>query len=288
MEYLIHIAVLISLYSIVAIGVNLIVGYTGLLSVGQVIYSGIGAYAIAILQAERGWNFFLAALFGIAVAIVVALLIGLVLSKFSGDYYALVTVGFNVIFVSAFLSWGKLTRGSFGVPGIGRPHLPFIDLSINFNFLIFTLAILLVIYALTNALVKSSFGRVLKAIREDQKTTQVFGYKVFSYKLWIYIVAAIIAAIAGTLYASYLTYIDPFGFTVLESIFTLSIVILGGLANLKASILGAAALVVLPEALRFVGFPSEVAAQMRNVIYGLVLIVLMLYRPQGLLGEYKL
>ena len=98
MEYLIHIGVLIVLFSILAIGVNLLVGYTGLLTAGQVIYSGIGAYAIAILQTGKGMNFFLAALIGVAAACLIALVFGFVLSKFSGDYYALVTVGFNVIF----------------------------------------------------------------------------------------------------------------------------------------------------------------------------------------------
>jgi branched-chain amino acid transport system permease protein len=97
-----------------------------------------------------------------------------------------------------------------------------------------------------------------------------------------------IASIAGALFASYITYVDPTSFALSESIFILAIIILGGLANNKGAVLGAACLVILPEALRFVGFPSDVAAQMRQVTYGLILILLMLYRPQGLLGEYKL
>ena len=96
------------------------------------------------------------------------------------------------------------------------------------------------------------------------------------------------AAIAGALFASYITFIDPSSFVLMESIFVLAIIILGGLANLRGSILGALFLVLLPEILRFVGFPADIAAQMRQVIYGVILILLMLYRPQGLIGEYKL
>ncbi len=97
-----------------------------------------------------------------------------------------------------------------------------------------------------------------------------------------------IAALAGSLYASYISYIDPSTFSINESIFVLAIIILGGLASLRGSIVGAAFLILLPEFLRFVGFPDEIAAQMRQVVYGLLLVLLMLYRPQGLIGEYKL
>lgn len=287
MEYIIHICILAAIVSIAAIGVNLLVGYTGLLSVGQALYSGVGAYTVAMLQLYRGWNFFAAALCGVAVAMGIACVVGLVLSKFAEDYYTLVTVGFNIIFFSVLMSWSSFTRGSLGVPGIHRPHIPFIDFTINFNFLIFSLLILGFACVVAHFLTTSSFGRVLAAVREDQKAIQVFGYKVFSYKLAIYIVSAALAAISGTLVAAYLTYIDPATFTVLESITTLSAVILGGLANFRASILGSVLLVVLPEALRFIGLPPEIAGQMRNLLYGLLLILLMLYKPEGLMGKYK-
>jgi branched-chain amino acid transport system permease protein len=101
-------------------------------------------------------------------------------------------------------------------------------------------------------------------------------------------VAGALAALAGGLYASYITFIDPYTFSIAESILMISIIILGGLANNKGAILGALILVILPEALRFVGFPSDIAAQMRQVIYGLMLVLLMIYRPQGMIGEYKL
>ena len=96
------------------------------------------------------------------------------------------------------------------------------------------------------------------------------------------------AAIAGSFFASYITFIDPSSFALMESIFILAIIILGGLANLRGAVVGALFLILLPELLRFVGLPDAIAAQMRQVIYGLILVGLMLYRPQGLVGEYKL
>jgi branched-chain amino acid transport system permease protein len=145
-----------------------------------------------------------------------------------------------------------------------------------------------VVYTIARFVVQSSFGRVLKAIREDEKAIQVFGYNTNVFKLVIFVLSAGMAAIAGSLFASYITFIDPSTFTLNESIFILAMIILGGLANIRGAVVGAVFLILLPEILRFVGFPTDIAAQMRQVVYGALLIGLMLYRPQGLLGEYKL
>lgn len=104
----------------------------------------------------------------------------------------------------------------------------------------------------------------------------------------IFVIGAMFASIAGSLFATYITFIDPSSFTLNESIFILAVIILGGLANNKGAVWGAVFLILLPEFLRFVGFPSDIAAQMRQVVYGLILILLMMFRPQGLMGEYKL
>ncbi|MFA5838650.1 MAG: branched-chain amino acid ABC transporter permease [Candidatus Paceibacterota bacterium] len=288
MEYIIHILILVGIYGILAISLNLIVGYTGLLSVTHAAFFGIGAYAVGILMTSIGVNFFLAVLLGIIFSCLFALLIGLVMSKFKDDYYALASFGFNIIVFSIFLNWQKLTRGPLGIPGIKRPEIFNFIFSSNLHFLILVLVALLLIYFISHFIVNSSFGRVLKAIREDENTIQVFGYRTLYYKLAIFVIGAGMAAVAGGLFASYITFIDPSSFVLMESIFILSIIILGGLANNKGALIGAIFLIILPEALRFVGMPSDIAAQMRQVIYGVILILLMLYRPKGLLGEYKL
>jgi branched-chain amino acid transport system permease protein len=288
MAYLIHLAILICIYAMLGLSLNLVVGYTGLLSVAEAAFYGIGAYVTALLLVNSGWNFFLALLVGMVASGVVALVIGLVLSKFDGDYYALASLGLGVIIYSVFLNWQSVTGGPLGIPGIPRPALFGFAFSDNLSFLILALVFVALIYFVSRFIVNSSFGRVLKTIREDEKAVQVFGYKTLNYKLVIFVIGAMMASVAGSFYAAYITYIDPTTFTVDASIFMIAIIILGGLASLRGSLIGAVFLILLPEFLRFVGFPDEIAAQMRQAVYGLLLILLMLYRPQGLVGEYKL
>ncbi len=288
MEYLIHIGIIFTIYAILGISLNLVVGYTGLLSMAHAVFYGLGAYTTAILLTRFEINFFVTVILGMVVSGIISLLIGLVLNRFRGDYYALVSFGFNIIIFSIFLNWQSLTRGPLGIPGIDKPSLFGLEFSNNLSFLILSLAMLGLIYLISRFIIKSSFGRVLKAIRDDEQAIQVFGYNVLYFKLTIFVISACLAAVAGSLFASYITFVDPSSFVLMESIFILAIIILGGLANLKGAVLGALFLILLPEVLRFVGFPSDIAAQMRQVIYGLILILLMLYRPQGLMGEYKL
>lgn len=288
MAYLIHIGILIGIYIILGLSLNLVVGYTGLLSLAQAAFYGIGAYGTALLMTEHGWNFFPALGVAILITAAASFLIGLVLSKFRGDYYALVSLGFTVIVYSIFLNWQDLTHGPLGVPGIGRPAIGSFVFADNSVFLLLVAVFAAAIFIISQFIARSSFGRVLKAIREDEQAISVFGYKTHQFKLAIFVLSAMMTAIAGALIASYITFIDPSMFTIHETILVLAIIILGGLANLRGSVLGAVILVILPEAMRFVGFPDDIAAQMRQFVYGVLLIVLMLKRPQGMIGEYKL
>lgn len=288
MEYLISIAIFVGIYAILGISLNLVVGYSGMLSVAQSAFYGVGAYATAIFMTRYHMDFFLTLILGIIFAGIVAALIALVLSRFRDDYLALASFGLNVIIFSFFLNVESVTRGPLGIPGISRPEILGLVLSDNFLFLAFVAVIVALIYGLSYILVNSSFGRVLRAIREDETAIQVYGYRAFNFKLTIFVIAAMMAAVAGSLFAVYISFIDPSSFSLNESIFILAIIILGGLASLRGAFWGALFLIFLPEVLRFIGFPSDVAAQMRQVTYGLILILLMIYRPQGLMGEYRL
>ncbi|OGL71058.1 branched-chain amino acid ABC transporter permease [Candidatus Uhrbacteria bacterium RIFCSPLOWO2_01_FULL_53_9] len=259
-----------------------------MLSVAHAAFYGIGAYATTLLLKMLGLNFFFALPLAVVITMLVALLIGVVLSKFKTDYYALASLGFGVIVYVVFQNWLQVTRGPFGIPGIPRPDMFGFTFVENVAFLLLALVVLACVYALARFMVRSSFGRILTAIREDETAISVFGYRTTSYKLIIFTIAAGMAAIAGGLYASYITFIAPSAFSVNESIFILAIVILGGAGSLRGPLMGAVVLVLLPELLRFVGLPSDIAAQMRQLLYGVILVLLMLYRPQGLVGTYKL
>lgn len=288
MEYLIHLGILISIWTILGVSLNLVVGYAGLLSVTHAAFFGVGAYTTAILTTGYGWNFFLATLAGVGITMLLAYVFGAILGRFKGDYYALASFGFNIIVFSVFLNWQELTRGPLGIPGIDRPEIFGFVFSSNTHFLLLSIVIAGLLYFISEFVVRSPFGRVLRAVREDEQAISVFGYNVKVYKMLIFVVSAGMASVAGSMFASYITFIDPSTFSLNESIFILAIVILGGLANNKGVFWGSVFLILLPEFLRFVGFPTDIAAQMRQVVYGLLLVGLMMYRPQGFMGEFKL
>ena len=291
-----------AIWAILTVSLNLIVGYTGLLSVGHVGFFGIGAYAMAILTSNTayeqlrtdaiptyGWPFFAALPVSVIVAGVVALAVGAVLNRFRDDIFVLVSFGFAIIAFNVFVNFRGLTRGSFGIHDIPRPEIWGWRLSGDLEFLVFALVLLALVMLVCWFVVTSSFGRVLTAIREDEQAIEVFGYQATHYKLAVWVISAMMAGLAGGLFASWTRFIDPNSFILLESMLLVCIVILGGLATIWGSLLGAMAFVLLEEGMRFLPFiPSEYVGQGRMVVLGVLLVLLMLFRPQGLVGRFKL
>ncbi len=302
MGFAITIATVFAIWAILAISLNLVLGFTGLLSVGHIGFFGIGAYAMAILTSDPayeqlrtealatyGWPFFAALPISALSAGLVAVLVGVVFNRFRDDIYVLVSFGFAIIAFNVFLNWRGLTRGAFGIHEIAPPVIGDWTLSGELEFLILALVFLAVIIVVAWFLVSSSFGRVLTAIREDEQAIEVFGYRATHYKLAVWVISAMMAGLAGGLFASWTSFIDPNSFILLESVLLVSIVILGGLASIRGSLLGAMAFVLLEEGMRFLPFlPTEYVGQARQVVLGILLVLLMLYRPQGLVGRYKL
>ena len=288
MEYIIHIIILSAITAISSVSLNLVLGFTGLLSATHAALYGIGEYTVAIMLTRIGVDFFLSMIVAMFISGLVAFLVGLILNRFRDDYYAIATIAFQMVMATVFLYWQSLTRGPLGISSIARPSIFGFSFSSNISFLILSIVILGIIIFVSKRIVDSSFGRVLKSLREDEQAVEVFGYRTYHFKLTIFTIAAMMAACGGALYASYFSYINPPSFYLFYSIVAITTVVFGGLASIRGSVLASVVIVVLPEALRFVGFPNDVAAQMRQVLFGLALILLMLYRPQGLLGEYKL
>lgn len=288
MDYLIHLLILLSIYAILGISMNLLLGYTGLMSLTHASFFGIGAYVTALLLVNIKTGFLLSVLLGVIVAVPISLFLGLILDKFDKDDYMLVSLGLNAIMFGLFNNLYSLTNGALGISGIPRPLLFGIDFSSNSYFLLLALAFLTLTYLLSHYIVRTSFGRVLKTIREDENITRSFGFDTRYYKLTIYVIASAMAAIAGSLYSSYFSFIDPSTFGVTTSIMILSITVIGGLASLTGTLVGSLFFVLFPEFLRFIGFPSDAAFQLRQAVFGLIIILLMMFRPQGLMGKYKL
>lgn len=300
--FAITIGTVFAIWAILTVSLNLVVGYTGLLSVGHVGFFGIGAYTVAILTSGAdyeqlrteaiptfGWPFFAALPLGVLLAGVVAVAVGVVFNRFRDDIYVLVSFGFAIISFNVFLNWRNLTRGAFGIHEVARPAIGGWVVDGELEFLLFVLAILGLVVLLSWLMVTSSFGRVLTAIREDEQAIAVFGYRTTHYKLAVWTISAMMAGLAGGLFASWTTFVDPNSFILLESMLLVAIVILGGLATIWGSLLGAMAFVLLEEGMRFLPFlPAIHVGQARLVVLGILLVLLMLFRPQGLVGRYKL
>lgn len=287
MEYLIHILIMIGIYSIVAMSLNLLAGYTGLLSVSQAAFYGIGAYTTALLSLNLGMPFWLTIPAGFIVAGIIALVIAWPALRTYDDYFVITTFAFQIIIFSILNNWISFTGGPLGIPGIPQPVLFGFKISSHLAFLMFVGIFAVISYLVLSRLVQSPFGRILRAIREDEVFAMSLGKDVVKFKLTAFVISAAVASIGGSLYAYNISYIDPTSFTIMESIFILSIVIIGGAGNLQGSIAGAALLIFIPEMLRFIGMPSSIAANMRQIFYGLLLVLFMMFRPQGLLGEYS-
>jgi branched-chain amino acid transport system permease protein len=287
MSYLLHILVMINIYAILSLSLNLLVGYTGLLSLCHAAFYGTGAYIGTLLMVNVGLGFWPALGGAIVGAALLSLLISVPSLRLKGDYFVLASLGFQVIVFAVFYNWTAVTKGAYGIPGIPRPTVAGMPVSSPGSYFLFSGIIAGICTGLLYMIGDSPFGRVLKAIREDELAAEALGKNVFRFKVVAFAIAAGFAAIPGVLFAGYMQYIDPTSFTILESIFILSIIIIGGTGNVSGPLLGAVLLVILPEGLRFLGMPDALAANMRQIIYGLVLIVLLRNRPQGLLGEYN-
>jgi len=287
MEYILHILVMTGIYIILTMSLNLVVGYTGLPSLGHAAFSCVGAYTSALLALNFGLSPWLGLLIGACVAALLGVVIGFPSLRLKGDYLALATFGLGVIVYSVSKNWVSLTRGPMGLPGI--PGFAILDFQLSeiWAYLVLVIIFVFLTYFTISRVVNSPFGRILRGIREDELATLAMGKDVDRHKILVFVIGAFFAGIAGSLYAHYITFIDPSSFTVMESIIILLMVVFGGMGSLPGSFAGAAILVIFPELLRFIGMPSAIAAPLRQMIYGLLLIVLMLKRPQGILGRYK-
>ena len=281
MEYLLHLLILIGIYVMLSQSLNLSAGFGGMISLAHAGFYGVGAYTAALLSVNFQTPFLLVLPVAMLLSGLLALIVSAIALRTIDDYFIICTLGIQVVVFSLMNNWMSLTRGPLGIPGIPGIQLFGVDIENKRAFLFLTLFVVALIFFFLKRLTGSSFGRTLRALSEDEIFTQSLGKNVYLSKVIAFTVGAMIAAVPGTLYAHYISYIDPTSFTVDESIFILSIVIIGGMRNLWGSIIAAAFLVLLPEALRFVGMPNAIAANMRQVIYGGILIFMMLRYSKG-------
>lgn len=281
--YFIHLLILIGIYLILGISLQLSLGYGGLLNLGHIAFFGIGAYAFALLSLH-GFPFVLS----IFVASIISALFGWLLSvptnKLKGDYLAIVTLGFSFVVYAVLLNWTSITGGAFGLANIPRPNF----LSDNFSFLLFVCAIAVISYLFISRICATRFGKLIEAIRDDELAAKSLGKNTLKIKSWGLVMSAFFAGLAGSLFASYITFIDPSSFTLTTLIPILLIVIIGGLTSLPGTVLATIVVVLIPEPLRFLGFSSSVIGPLQQILYALLLLVIIYYKPRGFYGKIDL
>jgi len=285
--YVAHYLVMVGIYAILAVSLNLLIGYSGIFSLAHAAIYGIGAYASALAALKLGLGFWGGLVVAAGVGAFASALVAIPSLRVAGDYYVVASFGLQVVVLAVFMNWTDLTNGHAGLPGIPRPSLFGWVIDQPLEYAVLAAAFAALTYAICRRLTRSAFGRVMQAIRDDEIAAQAMGKNVVQVKIVVACISSALGAMAGSLYAHYITYINPSSFALHESIFIASLVILGGSERLAGPVVGAFLLLAIPEALKFLAIPDTIAAPIRQVIYGALLIAFMLLRPEGILGRAR-
>ncbi|MDX1922290.1 MAG: high-affinity branched-chain amino acid ABC transporter permease LivM [Alphaproteobacteria bacterium] len=299
-RYVLDVVTLILTYMVLAYGLNLVVGLTGLLDLGFAAFYGLGAYAFALLALQLGLNFWVALPLASIIAGVAAFLIGITVLRLRGDYFAVVTLGFAEILRIVLLNWVSLTGGPNGINGVPRPSLfglsferavpegmksfhEYVGLEFSSTtrviFLYYlVLALVVLVHLLATRLRRLPLGRAFEAVREDERASEAVGINLTRTKLAAYVIAAAIGGAAGAFFAARQGFISPESFTFMESALVLAVVVLGGMGH-PLGLAGAAIFLVgLPEIFREL-------QDYRMIAFGAGMVVIMLLRPSGLFSK---
>ncbi|HMJ03838.1 MAG TPA: branched-chain amino acid ABC transporter permease [Conexibacter sp.] len=297
-DFWIGVGVLAGVYAIFTLGLQLNVGFTGIFNFGQAGFMAIGAYTMGILVVRAGWSMWAAMAASIVVAMTAGVLIGLPSLRLRADYFAIATIAFAEIVRYVAVNARGLTGGSQGLLGfddawldVSDTILGWLPASVQDQFLLPLLIVVWLTVAVLTGLMmllqRTPWGRVLRAIREDEDAARALGKNVYAYKLQSIAIAAALGAIAGWFLALNLAFIEPSSFEPLFTFIGFTILVLGGLASYLGVAIGALIMWTLLEATRFIDLPlaAEKVAALRFVIVGLALILLVALRPQGILGK---
>lgn len=280
-KYLLHIGVLILIYSILAMSLNLIVGYVGEFPLGHVAFFGIGAYTAALLSVKTGFPVWATLPLGGVLAAVFGFLIGAITLRLQGPFFVIVTLAFAEVLRLIATNWIDLTNGPMGIAGV--PHPVFLDgggyLGGKRGFMLLALVLVAVAFYLSYRFVYSNAGRAAVTIRENRYVAQSIGVQPWRYALFAFVLAAFLAGIAGAYYGHYVSYVgtEVFGFSFTASMIIM--VLLGGKGTLTGPVVGAVVVTLLEEYLRE-------AKELRLTLFGVIVMAVVLFAPNGIVGSF--
>jgi branched-chain amino acid transport system permease protein len=286
-RYVLSALVFIGLNAMAALGLTLVMGFAGQVSLGQAAFYAIGAYVSGVLSTTYGWTPWVSIVAAMLAGAAAALLVGVPIFRLSGLLLAMATLGFGIIVYYVLVNWSGVTGGPSGLTSIPPLAIGRVRLDTDARMFWLVWGCLLLLLGLAGNLVDSRIGRALRAIHGNESAAQAAGIDVTRFKVAVFSLAGAVTALAGALYAHYLTFINPspFGFT--YSVELVLMVVLGGVASLWGAVLGAASVVVLVEALRTL-LPllvaSHGAAEYEIVLFGVILMAFMVLAPGGLTG----
>ena len=274
------------IYSLMSMGQNLMTGYTGMLSLCQAGFFAIGSYVTAILTTRYGFSFWATIPLSAMMAAVFGILIGLPTLRLKGDYLAIATLGFGEIVRNVLNNWDSLTGGPMGIQRI--PMVKLFGFTINpykkIAFLVMVWIFVLVFYIMFERLGRSRMGRALQAIRDDEIAAEAMGINTTKYKVWAFAIGAAAAGVAGSLQTVYSLSVTPASYTFMVSVLVLCMVVLGGMGNFAAVILGTFIIQLISYFPQLIGLSSVIPAQFKQILFGLILVSMMIWRPQGIIG----
>lgn len=292
MGYIATILILLSIYSMLVLSANLTVGMAGLLTLCQAAFYGIGAYVGSLFLIQFNLPFLVIAAIVMLATGFFSLLISQASVRLKGNYFVIATMGFQTIVYTILynFTWtdnsGVTVGGSYGIFVEERVKIfGLFELFSDLSYLILTLVVCIIVILLLHHLIRSPFGRVLNAIRSNELQVQSYGRNTAMIRSWAFFISAAVSGLAGLLFAASTQFILPSSFNLDASIFILCALFIGGTGNIKGSLLGAVFIVLLPELLRIIGISEAAAASLRQIIYGLTLVLVMFFRPQGLIGK---
>jgi branched-chain amino acid transport system permease protein len=279
-DYYLDTVTLTCIYIVLALGLNMEVGQTGLLNLGYVAFYAIGAYTYAVLSTAAGLSFWPGLLAGAGVAAGFAAVLGLPTLQLRGDYFAIVTLGLGEITRIVLNNWDGVTGGPNGILNIGRPKLAGYTLHSTRDFYYLILVMVILTVFAVKRIMASRIGRAWLAIREDQVAAEAVGINTFRLKLLSFVLGSALAGMTGVFFAAKMAFVSPESFTFFESVMVLCMVVLGGMGSIPGIILGALLLIMLPEIFR--DFQDY-----RMLAFGVALVLMTVFRPQGLMGRIK-
>jgi len=290
-SYLIAIGTYVGIYALLALALNIQWGFAGLVNLGHVGFFAVGAYSTALLT-THGWSFPAGLVAAVLLAAVLGAFVAMATLRLREDFLAIVTLGFSEVLRLFLINEDWLTKGTNGITGIPRPFREAFGSGYDLFYLGLVAFAVLIAYLLLERVRRSPYGRVLRAIREDEDIAQVAGKNTFRFKVQAFTLGAAIAGLSGFLYAHYVSYISPDTFVPALTIYIWVALMAGGSGNNKGAILGAVVLLGFLEGARFlkdlIFFLSDVRlAAAREILVGLFLILLMIYKQEGILPEER-